>query len=211
MDLYFSPMACSLAARIALYEAGADARFIEVDPRTKRTLDGEDYRRIYPLAMVPLIRLEDGSMLTKNAAILQYIASRYPEAKLAPTGELERARLQQWLCFIGTELHKAMFIPLFDQKAPDGTRTHTLERYQSRLAYLNDHLRDREYLLDRFSVADAYLYAVLNWTVPTRVDLTAWPAIKSYHERLQARPSIARAFREEYALYQAELARHKAA
>lgn len=211
MDLYFSPMACSLAARIALYEAGADARFIEVDPRTKRTLDGEDYRRIYPLAMVPLIRLEDGSMLTENAAILQYIASRYPEAKLAPTGELERARLQQWLCFIGTELHKAMFIPLFDQKAPDGTRTHTLERYQSRLAYLNDHLRDREYLLDRFSVADAYLYAVLNWTVPTRVDLTAWPAIKSYHERLQARPSIARAFREEYALYQAELARHKAA
>lgn len=211
MDLYFSPMACSLAARIALYEAGADARFIEVDPRTKRTLDGEDYRRIYPLSMVPLIRLEDGSMLTENAAILQYIASRYPEAKLAPTGELERARLQQWLCFIGTELHKAMFIPLFDQKAPDGTRTHTLERYQSRLAYLNDHLRDREYLLDRFSVADAYLYAVLNWTVPTRVDLTAWPAIKSYHERLQARPSIARAFREEYALYQAELARHKAA
>jgi glutathione S-transferase len=211
MELYYSPMACSLASRIALYEAGADARYVEVDPKTKRTLDGEDYRQLYPLGLVPLLRLDDGAVLTENAAILQYIAGRYPEAKLAPSDTLGRARLQQWLCFIGTELHKAMFIPLFDQKAPEGTRPHTLQRYESRLAYLNEHLLDREFLLDRFSVADAYLYTVLNWTVPTRIDLKAWPAIKSYYERLQGRPSIAKAFREEYALYQAELARHKAA
>jgi len=212
MELYFSPMACSLASRIALYEAHAeDTRFIEVDPRTKRTLAGEDYLAIYPLGLVPLLRLEDNSLLSENAAILQYIAGRYPQAELAPSDAIERAQLQQWLCFIGTELHKALFIPLFDQKAPDGTRQHTLKKYQSRLGYLNDRLTGREFLLDRFTVADAYLYTVLNWTVPTRVDLSPWPAIKSYHERLQKRPSVAKAFHEEFALYKAELARHQAA
>jgi glutathione S-transferase len=211
MDLYFSPMACSLASRIALYEAGAEARFIEVDPKTKRTLDGADYRKIYPLGLVPLLRLDDGSLLSENAAILQYIAGRYPAAKLVPIEDIGRARLQQWLCFIGTELHKGLFIPLFDQKAPEGTRSHIVEKYESRLRYLDDHLRGREYLLDRFTVADAYLYTILNWAAPTRVDLTPWPAIKSYHEYLQTRPSIASAFLKERALYETEVARHRAA
>jgi glutathione S-transferase len=212
MKLYFSPMACSLASRIALYEAGAkDVQFIEVDSKTKRTADGANYRDIYPLGMVPLARLDDGSLLSENAAILQYIAARYPDAALAPKNEIERAHLQQWLCFIGTELHKAMFIALFDQKAPEGTREHTLRKYESRLKYLNDHLTGRQYLLDRFTVADAYLYTVLNWTVPTNVDLTPYPAIKSYRDSLQSRPSIAKAFGEEMALYRAELARQQAA
>jgi glutathione S-transferase len=212
MELYFSPMACSLASRISLYEAGADdTRFIEVDPKTKRTLSDKDYLQIYPLGLVPLVRLDDGSLLSENAAILQYIADRYPQAELAPCDDIERARLQQWLCFIGTELHKGLFIPLFDQKAPDGTRAHTLKKYESRLNYLDNHLTGREFLLDRFSVADAYLYTILNWTMPTRVDLTPWPAIKAYHERLQKRPSVAKAFQEEFALYRAELARHQAA
>ena len=212
MELYFSPMACSLASRISLYEAGADdTRFIEVDPKTKRTLSDKDYLQIYPLGLVPLVRLDDGSLLSENAAILQYIAARYPQAELAPRDDIERARLQQWLCFIGTELHKGLFIPLFDQKAPDGTRAHTLKKYESRLNYLDNHLTGREFLLDRFSVADAYLYTILNWTMPTRVDLTPWPAIKAYHERLQKRPSVAKAFQEEFALYGAELARHQAA
>jgi len=208
MVLYFSPMACSLASRIALYEAQAEVRFIEVDPKTKRTHNGDNYLDIYPLGLVPLLRLDDGSLLTENAAILQYIAARYPGADLAPSDEIERARLQQWLCFIGTELHKAFFIPLFDKEAPEGTRSHTLEKYASRFAHLDNHLRHRDFLLDRFSVADAYLYTVLNWTVPTRVDLTSWPAIRDYRERLHTRPSISRAVREEYALYEAELARH---
>ena len=211
MDLYFSPLACSLASRIALYEAQGEARFIEVDPRTKRTTDGANYLDIYPLGLVPLLRLDDGSLISENAAILQYIAARFPEAQLAPTDDFGRARLQQWLCFIGTELHKGLFIPLFDQKAPEGTRAHTLKRYESRLRFLNDHLRDREYLLDRFSVADGYLYTVLNWAAPTRVDLAPWPAIKGHYESLQTRPSIAKAYLEELALYKAELARHKAA
>jgi glutathione S-transferase len=212
MDLYFSPMACSLASRIALYEAGAkDVQFVEVDPKTKRTMAGANYFDVYSLGLVPFLRLEDGSALSENAAILQYIASRYPGSELAPGTESERAQLQQWLCFIGTELHKGMFIPLFDKNAPDGTRDHTLKKYESRWKYLDSHLTGRQYLLDRFTVADAYLYTILNWTVPTQVDLTPYPAIKSYHASLQSRPSIAKAFGEEMALYKAELARNKAA
>ena len=211
MDLYFSPMACSLASRIVSYEAGADLRFIEVDPKTKRTLDGANYLDIYPLGLVPALRLDDGSLLTENAAVLQYLAARFPAADLAPTGNLERARLQQWLCFIGTELHKAMFIPLFDQKAPDGTKPYTLAKSLSRLDFLNGHLTGREFLLDRFSIADAYLCTVLNWTRPTQVDLAPWLAIKEYRRRMAARPSVARAISEERALYELELARHRAA
>jgi glutathione S-transferase len=186
-------------------------QFVEVDPKTKRTMAGASYRDIYPLGLVPFLRLEDGAGLSENAAILQYIASRYPGSELAPRNESERAQLLQWLCFIGTELHKGLFIPLFDQKAPDGTRQHTLDKYASRLKYLNDHLTGRQYLLDRFTVADAYLYTILNWTVPTQVDLAPYPAIKNYHAALRTRPSIAKAFSEEMALYQAELARNKAA
>lgn len=211
MDLYFSPLACSLASRIALYEANADARFIEVDPKTKRTMAGEDYRAVYPLGLVPLMRLDDGSLLPEGAAILQYIAARYPNAELGARDDVERARLQQWLGFIATELHKALFIPLFDKDVPDEAKARTRDKGESRLAFLDDHLRGREFLLDRFSVADAYLYTVLNWTASTQVDLSPWAATRAYHKRLQARPSIARAFKEELALYQAEQARHQAA
>jgi glutathione S-transferase len=213
MDLYFSPLACSLASRIALYEAeaDADARFIEVDPKTKRTMTGDDYRAIYPLGLVPLIRFDDGSLLSENAAVLQYVAARYPGADLGGRDDLERARLQQWLCFIGTELHKALFIPLFDQGLSEDAKARARDKSESRFAFLDNHLRGRDFLLDRFTVADAYLYTVLNWTGSTKVDLTPWPAIAAYHKRMQARPSIAKAFKEEFALYQAELARHKAA
>src|SRR5438046_379439 len=103
MDLYFSPLACSLATRISLYEAGATAGFIEVDPKSKRIMDdGSDYRTVYPLGMVPAIRMDDGDLLTENAAFLQYVAERFPDANLAPKSGIARTRLQQWLCFIGT-------------------------------------------------------------------------------------------------------------
>ena len=209
MDLFFSPLAGSLAARIAIYEVEAEARFIEVDSKTKRTPDGANFAAIYPLGLVPLLRLDDGSLLSENAAILQYIANRFPESNLAPTDELARARLQQWLSFIGTELHQGLFCVLLD--APKETRTHTLIKCKPRLAYLNDHLSDREFLLDYFTVADAYLYAVLNWSVPTRVSLSRYPAIKEYHRRLRIRPSVARAYQEELMLYRAKPASHHAA
>ena len=149
MDLYFSPLACSLATRISLYEAGGEAGFIEVDPKTKRIMtDGSDYTQVYPLGMVPAIRLDDGGLLTENAAILQYVADRFPDANLAPKSGIARTRLHQWLCFIGTELHKGLFAPLFDRKAPEGTAANVLAKAEPRLAYLNGHLTGREFLLD---------------------------------------------------------------
>jgi glutathione S-transferase len=211
MDLYFSPLACSMASRIVVYEAHADARFIEVDPKTKRTPDSEDFFAVNPLGLVPTVRTNDGEVLTENAAILQYIADTHPAAGLAPPSGMARSRLHQWLCFTGTELHKALFVPLFDAKATTDEKTRTLEKGDKRLAYLNTYLDGREFLLDGFSVADAYLFTVLNWNIATPVDLKKWPAVEAYYARLKQRPSIARALSEEHALYAAELRRHKAA
>jgi len=211
MELYFSPLACSMASRIALYEAEAEAKFREVDPKTKRTLEGEDFYAINPLGLVPTIRLDDGVVLTENAAILQYIADRSPEAGLAPPAGFARAKLQQWLSFVGTELHKALFIPLFDKKMPEEGKARALEKGEKPLNYLNAYLEGREFLLDRFSVADAYLFTVLNWRIATPVDLKKWPAVDAYYHRLKERPAFARALAEEHARYAEEVRRHKAA
>ncbi|KJC33801.1 glutathione S-transferase [Bradyrhizobium sp. LTSP885] len=213
MDLYFSPLACSMATRVALYEAGEQANFLEVDPKTKRVqTDGSDFTKINPLGLVPTLRTDDGVVLTENAAILQYVADRFPQAGLGPTSGAERPRLHQWLCFIGTELHKGLFVPVLDKKAPAEVKTYVLGRYLSRLDYLEDHLKGREYLLDHFSVADAYLVTVINWTMATPpIELAKWPALKAYFDRLRTRPSVAKAIAEEFELYKAELARHKAA
>jgi glutathione S-transferase len=213
MDLYFSPLACSLATRIALYEAGEPANYLEVDPKTKLVQkDGSDFRAVNPLGLVPTLRTDDGVVLTENAAILQYVADRFPQAGLGTSPGIERSRLHQWLCFIGTELHKGLFVPLLDKKAPQEVKAYTLGKSLSRLDYLENHLKGHEFLLDHFTVADAYLVTVINWTMATPpVELAKWPAVKAYYERLRARPSIAKAVAEEFELYKAEIARHKAA
>jgi glutathione S-transferase len=213
MDLYFSPLACSMATRIALYEAGEAANYLEVDPRTKVVQqDGSDFRRINPLGLVPTLRTDDRTLLTENAAILQYVADRFPKAGLGTASAIERSRLHQWLCFIGTELHKSLFVPLLDKKAGPEVKSYVLEKNLSRLDYLETYLKGREFLLDHFSVADAYLVTVINWTMATPpVELAKWPVVKAYYERLRTRPSIAKAVAEEFELYKAELARQKAA
>src|ERR1051325_5059862 len=213
MDLYFSPLACSMATRIAFYEAGAEANYLEIDPQTKRVrADGSDFFAINPLGLVPTRRTDDGTILTENAAILQYVAEQFPDSGLGARPGIERAKLQQWLCFIGTELHKGLFVPLLSKTAPAEAKAYTLEKGLSRLDYLDSALNGREFLLDHFSVADAYLVTVINWTMATPpIDLAKWPHIKAYYERTRARPSIATALAEEFALYKAELARHKAA
>ena len=208
MKLYFSPLACSLSARIALYEAGADASFIEVDAKTKRTEAGADYRAIHPLGLVPALEIEGGEVVTENAAILQLIADRFPQAELAPRDPLGRARLQQWLSFIGTELHKALYVPLLDKAAPAEVKAYALVKADTRLGWVAERLAEREFLLDRFSVADAYLFTILNWSSVTPVDLKKWPALPAYHARLQERPAVARAFAEERERYLRELGRH---
>ena len=215
MDLFFSPLACSMSARIALAEAGAAANLIEVDPDTKRVLaTGEDYRAINPLGYVPALRLDDGTVLTENSAILQYIADAYPGAGLAPpeSDRVARARLRQWLSFISTELHKALMTPLLGRETPADVKAWTLKKYASRLAYLDDKLKGREFLLDRFSVADGYLATVLNWTQATpEIDLASHPNVKAYLERMRQRPSVAAALATEVPLFRAEIARRKAA
>lgn len=213
MDLYFSPLACSMATRIALYEAGGDANYLEVDPATKAVQqDGSDFRAVNPLGLVPTLRTDDGVVLTENAAILQYVAERFPQAQLGAGPGIDRSRLHQWLCFIGTELHKGLFVPVLDRKAPQEAKAYVLEKNLSRLDYLDNYLRGREFLLDRFTVADAYLFTVINWTMATPpIELAKWPNVKAYYERLRSRPSIARAIAEEFELYKAELARRKAA
>jgi glutathione S-transferase len=209
MDLYFSPLACSLATRIALYEAGVEARYIEVDAKTKQTSDGEAFRDVHPLALVPVLRTDHGELLTENAAILQYVADHHPAAQLAPAPtDRERSRLHEWLCFIGMELHKPLFVPLLDPTAHDAVKAYALDKYRSRLDHLERRLSGRESLLERFSIADGYLFAVINWCmVIAPLALAQWPAVHAYHQGLQRRPSIARAFAEELALYQRALAR----
>lgn len=213
MDLYFSPLACSMATRVALYEAGADANFLEVDSPTKTVLnDGSDFRSINPIGLVPTLRTDEGVVLTENAAILQYVADRFPQSGLGTGPGIDRTRLHQWLCFIGTELHKGLFIPVLDRKAPQETKAYALEKNLSRLDYVDNYLKGREYLLDHFSVADAYLVTVINWTMATPpIELSNWPNVKAYYERLRQRPSIAKAIAEEFELYEAEQARKKAA
>jgi glutathione S-transferase len=174
--------------------------------------DGSDFRKVNPLGLVPTLRTDDGVVLTENAAILQYVADHFPKAGIAAGPGMARSKLHQWLCFIGTELHKGLFVPLLDKKAAPEVKSYVLEKNLSRLDYLESYLKDREYLLDHFSVADAYLVTVINWTMATPpVELAKWPVVKAYYERLRARPSIAKAIGEEFELYKAELARHKAA
>jgi glutathione S-transferase len=201
MQLFFSPLACSMATRIALYEAGADAEFVKVDGKTKLTADGRSYVEINPLGLVPALRDGDGDVLTENAAILQHVAARYPDARLAPADTEGRSRLQQWLCFIGTELHKAVFGPLLDSKAPEGARAYALQLSTPRLELLERHLGSRQFLLDEFSVADAYLVTILGWCQATPIELAKWPALDAYARRVRERPSVARALKEELALY----------
>lgn len=211
MRLYFAPLACSLATRIALYEAGASADFSQVDLRKKRLTDGSDFLAINPMGQVPALRTDDGFVLTENTAVLQYVAERLPQAKLAPPSGAERARLQQWLGFIGTELHKAVFGPLLDSKAAEPVKAYAREKLSQRMAVLESHLAGRDFLLDAFSVADAYLVTILNWTRATGIDLSQWPQVRAYQQRLLQRPSIAKAVGEEFALYKEEQAKSAAA
>jgi glutathione S-transferase len=210
MELYFSPLACSLATRIAFYEAGYEARYMQVDTKRKQVLGGGDFFEINPVGQVPVLRTDEGALLFENTAILPYVADRLPAAKLAPAGGFERAALQQWLGFTSTELHKALFVPMLDPAAPEDVKRYAREKVALRMSVLQQHLSSREWLLDAFSVADIYLAVVLNWARYCDVDIAHWPAVHAYFKRALARPAVARAFEEEMALYREALARENA-
>jgi len=202
MELYFAPLACSMATRISLYEAGAGAKFHQVDTKSKKVDDGSDYWTVNPMGQVPALRLDDGALLTENPAVLLYVADQHPQAQLAPRDGVQRYELIKWLSFVGTELHKVVFNPLLDRTSNDGAKTYAREKAKARFDVLEKHLQGREFLLDRFTVADAYLTTVLNWAGATKVDLKPWPTLLAYHKRMHERPSVKKAFGEELALYQ---------
>lgn len=203
MELFFSPMACSLASRIVLYEADAQALFTQVD-KVKRTGDGRDYRQINPMGQVPALRTPGGWLLTENAAVLQFLAEAFPAAGLLPDDADARARVRQWLGFIATELHKAVFVPLLDPRAPADVKAYALDKAALRLGVLQAHLQLHEHLAGGYGIADIYLAVVLNWAPFTGVDLAPWPAVQAFHRRINQRAAVARATREEYALFQEE-------
>jgi glutathione S-transferase len=211
MELYFSPLACSLATRIALYEAGVAAEFTAVDLKAKQIAGGADFLAVNPMGQVPVLRTEAGELLTENPVVLQYVADHCPGSGLAPALGPQRYRLQLWLNFITSELHKFVFTPLLSHKSNDGAKAFARDQIAPRFDYLNAHLTGRDYLLDGFTIADAYLVTVLNWTKPAGIDLARWPAVLAYFKHMHRRESVAKAFAEELALYQEEQARAAAA
>ena len=205
LQLYFSPMACSLSSRIALMEAGLEARYHQVHLATKTVADDDsDFGRISPKRAVPVLVLENGERLTECAAVLQYIADLKPERGLAPRpGEVDRYRLQEWLSFIGAEIHKAFLFPTFWYK-DDGSLAKPRARIAQTLSVPSTHLADREYLVGTsFTVADAHLAWALLLLRPAGVDIAQWPALAAYLERMQARPVMREAIATEMALRKA--------
>src|SRR5262245_23288744 len=201
MDVYFSPLACSLATRIALYESQQDADYHQVTLSTKRVDDGRDYRSVAVKGLVPALRTDDGQLLTEGPAVLQYIADRRPDSCLAPaTQSFDRYRLQEWLNYLSTELHKAVFAVLFNPHTPEASKLYARESLGPRFEHVSNALAAREYLLDQFSVADAYLFTILNWCRGAKIDLGRWPVLAAYYERVRLRPQVGRALAEELRL-----------
>ncbi len=192
MKLYYSPAACSFSPHIALRDAGLDFDLVKVDLKTgKIVADGSDFTTINPKGYVPALELDDGSILTEGPAIVQYIADLKPEAGLAPkAGTFDRYRLQEWLGFINSEIHKG-FGPLFNPKTPDETKATARENLSKRLAFVAEHLAKHDFLLGKqFSVADGYLFTTLNWGQWTGVDIAQWPALVAFQERVGSRPGV---------------------
>lgn len=202
MQLYFVPFACSLASRITLNEMGEAADYVLV--RDRKLPDGSDYHQINPLGYVPALRTRGGDLLTENGAVLQYLGDLKPDSGLLPSqGSAERYRVLQWLNFVGTELHKFVFAPLMNRANAEPVKEFARAQAQQRFDVLSAHLAQREFLADRFSIADAYLLAVLNWIEYAGMSIEPWPVLKAWRERQRARPSIAKAMAEEAPLRKA--------
>jgi glutathione S-transferase len=192
LQLYFYPLACSLASRIALMEAGIEARYRLAHIWKKKVLDDDsDFLDVSAKGAVPVLVLDNGERLTETAAVLQYIADLRPESGLAPPpGDPDRYRLQEWLSFVGTEIHKAFLFPTFWYK-DDASKASARERIGQSVSVASAHLANREYLVgDRFTVADAHLAWALLLLGHAGVDVTQWPHLIAYRDRIVARPQV---------------------
>lgn len=200
MKLYFFPGACSLACHIALQETGAKFEIEKVDGKTKKTESGGDYLAVNPKAYVPTLELDNGQKLTEAQVILQYLADQKPAAKLMPAaGTMERYRVLEWLNFIAAEIHKG-HTPLFRhaEKLPDASKQPFKDDLELRFAWLAKQLEGKQYLMgDAFTVADIYLFTVLNWPRYVGLDIGKWPVLKAYHARIASRPAVQAAMKAE--------------
>ncbi len=198
MQLYFAPGACSLASHITLREAGLPFDLKRTDTKTKQVEDGSDFYAVNSKGAVPALRLDNGQILTEGPAILQYLADQKPESGLAPkAGTLERYRLQEWLNFITSEIHKS-FSPLFNPTADPKVKEYTTQNLEKRFDWVNQQLAGKQYLTgDTFTIADAYLFVVTNWSNFVGIDLGRWPALKDFQARVAARPKVQEAMAAE--------------
>ena len=198
MKLYYSPGACSLSPHIALQEAGLAYTPVLASTKSHKLQDGTDYYTINALGYVPVLELDNGERLREGPAIVQYIADQVPDKQLAPAnGTLARYRLQEWLNFIGTELHKG-FSPLFNPATPEEYKPMVRERLLQRLQWVDSQLAGKQYLMgDQFTVADGYLFTVTNWTQPTNLDISGLANLAAYRERVGARPAVQAAMKAE--------------
>jgi len=198
LKLYYSPGACSLSPHIALEEAGLAYQAIAAPTKTKVLPDGSDYRKVNPLGYVPYLVLADGTGLSEGPAIVQYIADQAPAKKLAPlNGTLARYKLQSWLNFIGTEIHKG-FSPLFNPAMPEQVKAAAIERLLDRLKWVDGELAGKTWLMGSdFTVADAYLFVTTNWAKPMKIDLTPYANLLAWRERVAARPAVQAAMKAE--------------
>jgi glutathione S-transferase len=198
MRLYFAPGACSLSPHIVSRELGLSLDMKKVSTKDKTMEGGGDFRQVNPKGYVPALELDNGQVLTEGPAIVQYLADQKPEAGLAPkAGSFERYKLQEWLNFITSEIHK-QFSPLFRPTTPDEYKKIAKENLATRFEWLDKQLAGKEYLMGgSFSVADAYLYTVLRWTKPMQIDVSKWPNVAAYMERVGARPKVKDALKAE--------------
>lgn len=200
MKLYYKPGACSLAAHIVLTEAQATFELIKTDTDSATTEDGRDFSAISPNGYVPALEIADGAVITENPALLQYLADQFPTAELAPAnGSMERVRLQELLNFLSSELHKA-FGPFFTGRPLSADqRKAAVAQVHRRTAHIETQLADgRPYLTgERFTVADAYGFVVLNWAGFVDISLADFPLVQSFVDRIAQRPAAQQAMRQE--------------
>ena len=198
MKLYYSPGACSLSPHIILLEAGLAFEPVLASTKTHKLQDGTDYYTINPKGYVPLLELDNGERLSEGPAIVQYIADQVPAKKLAPpAGTMARYRLQEWLNFTTSEIHKS-YSPLFNPATPEEYKTVVKARLGERYRWIDSQLEGKSYLMGSdFSVADAYLFTVTNWAKHVGLDLSAFKNLGAFMERMAARPAVQQALKDE--------------
>ena len=198
MKLYYSPGVCSLSPHIVLRETNTPFELVKTDIRAKTVDGGGDFRSINPNGYVPALALDDGTLITEGPAIVQYIADNAGATQLAPAnGTIERTKMQSWLNFVSSEIHKS-FGPLFNPEMPADAKTIFQQKLRDRFAFLDKHFAANDYLMGKsFTLPDAYLFTVLRWGKPMGVDPDSYANLKAYAARVEARPAVQAALKAE--------------